>query len=219
MGEHASNVPAALLADLRPFAWSDPSLPSLGGAGHYNAADRVLRQPHRPRVQLESPYAGDVEANVAYARSCLRDCLERGEAPFASHLLYTQPGVLRDEDPSERRWGIESGLEFLVSADRVAVYVDRGVTAGMLQGIRRAVELGRQVHVRSLAGWSPRFLVMLLELLGLSAQVNGYQVTVPRVAWLDPQLEAPPLQADVRWFFEWAPGEWDDPPRFAARPR
>ena len=30
-------------------------------------------------VILESPYAGDVPANVAYARACLRDSLMRGE--------------------------------------------------------------------------------------------------------------------------------------------
>jgi hypothetical protein len=45
------------------------------------------------RVIIESPYSGDVETNVAYARAALRDCLSRGEAPLASHLLYTQPGA------------------------------------------------------------------------------------------------------------------------------
>lgn len=53
-------------------------------------------------VLLESPYAGNVELNVTYARACMRDCLKRGEAPFASHLLYTQPGVLDDLVPNER---------------------------------------------------------------------------------------------------------------------
>jgi len=62
------------------------------------------------RVILESPYAGDVATNVAYARRALRDCLLRGEAPFASHLLYTQPGVLDDTLPDERACGIEAGL-------------------------------------------------------------------------------------------------------------
>jgi hypothetical protein len=33
---------------------------------------------------------------------CLHDCLEPGEAPFASHLLYTQPGVLCDGVANER---------------------------------------------------------------------------------------------------------------------
>lgn len=44
------------------------------------------------RVIVESPYAGEVEANVTYARACVRDCVLRGEAPIASHLLFTQPG-------------------------------------------------------------------------------------------------------------------------------
>ncbi len=57
------------------------------------------------RVIIESPYAGDVETNVRYARACVRDSLLHGEAPIASHLLYTQEGVLRDEVPEERRWG------------------------------------------------------------------------------------------------------------------
>ncbi|MEK7211264.1 MAG: hypothetical protein AAB731_01390 [Patescibacteria group bacterium] len=41
------------------------------------------------RVILESPFSGDVKRNIAYARACIRDCLRRGEAAIASHLLYT----------------------------------------------------------------------------------------------------------------------------------
>ena len=55
------------------------------------------------RVIIESPYAGDVERNVRYARAAMADCLKRGEAPFASHLLYTQEGVLDDDIPGERQ--------------------------------------------------------------------------------------------------------------------
>jgi len=64
------------------------------------------------RVVLESPYAGNFIQrwlNRRYARRCMRDCLRRGESPFASHLLYTQPGVLRDTVALERRLGIEAG--------------------------------------------------------------------------------------------------------------
>ena len=57
-------------------------------------------------VYVESPYAGDVERNVQYARACLADCLRRGEAPFASHLLYTQEGILDDLIEGERMKGI-----------------------------------------------------------------------------------------------------------------
>lgn len=47
----------------------------------------------RRLVVVESPYAGDVERNVAYAKRCVLDCLKRGEAPYASHLFFTQSGV------------------------------------------------------------------------------------------------------------------------------
>jgi hypothetical protein len=105
-------------------------------------------------VILESPYAGsdqaEIHANVLYARACLRDCLLRGEAPIASHLLYTQPGVLRDEVPEERKQGIEAGLAWGKFAEASVVYVDRGVTPGMHKGIMRAHTEGRPVERRTL---------------------------------------------------------------------
>jgi hypothetical protein len=104
----------------------------------------------RPLVIVESPYAGDVEANVRYARAAVRDCLLRGEAPFASHLLYTQPGVLRDELPEERALGIAAGFAFRSVAARTVVYDDLGVTPGMQAGIHHAEQLGRPVEFRSL---------------------------------------------------------------------
>ena len=72
------------------------------------------------RVIVESPYAGDIERNLAYARAGIRDCLKRGEAPIASHLLYTQPGILDDDDGEERQLGIEAGLAWIGVADIVA---------------------------------------------------------------------------------------------------
>ena len=105
---------------------------------------------HRPLVVIESPYAGDVEANVAYAKRCVRDSLHRGEAPYASHLFFTQPGLLDDNVPVERRLGIESGFAWGRAAPTVAVYVDRGVSPGMREGIAVALRRGATVDVRSL---------------------------------------------------------------------
>ena len=102
------------------------------------------------RVILESPYAGDVEANVAYARRALRDSLLRGEAPIASHLLYTQDGVLDDTIPDERARGIEAGLCWGTEAAATVVYVDRGISRGMEFGIARAEREGRPVEYRHL---------------------------------------------------------------------
>lgn len=101
-------------------------------------------------VILESPYAGDVDTNVDYARSCLRDCLMRGEAPIASHLLYTQDGVLDDRDPTERTLGIAAGLAWGRAAQATVVYQDRGISRGMLQGIADAERAGRPVEFRNL---------------------------------------------------------------------
>lgn len=102
------------------------------------------------RVILESPYAGHVDRNVAYARRALRDALQRGEAPIASHLLYTQPGVLDDANAAERAIGIEAGLAWCAVADATVVYADLGVSAGMRLGIARAEAAGRPVENRYL---------------------------------------------------------------------
>ena len=106
-------------------------------------------------VYVESPYAGDVDRNINYARACLSDCLHRGEAPLASHLLYTQPGVLDDDVPAERATGIAAGLAWGKHADATVVYCDIGISPGMLEGIRRAQSEGRVVEFRWLAGWTP----------------------------------------------------------------
>ncbi len=105
------------------------------------------------RVIVESPYAGDVEENVRYARRCLFDCLWRGEAPLASHLLYTQ--VLRDENETHRTLGMEAGWAWQHAADALVVYRDRGVSSGMRQAIARAEELGVPIEYRSLQSHQP----------------------------------------------------------------
>lgn len=106
------------------------------------------------RVIVESPYAGDIATNEAYARAAMHDCFMRGEAPFASHLLYTQASVLRDDVPGERALGIEAGLLWGELADATVVYADRGISKGMQQGIERAEAAGRPVEVRSLSAWA-----------------------------------------------------------------
>ena len=105
-------------------------------------------------VLLESPYAGDVDTNVRYARACMRDCLLRGEAPLASHLLYTQVGVLDDDIAPERAMGIEAGLAWGEWASATVVYTDLGISGGMQLGIDRASREGRPVIMRTLPGWN-----------------------------------------------------------------
>lgn len=94
------------------------------------------------------------ELSVMYARAAMRDCLQRGEAPYASHLLYTQDGVLDDDIPDERALGIEAGLQWGAAASKTVVYTDLGISDGMQQGIERAKAQGRMIEYRSLPDWS-----------------------------------------------------------------
>jgi hypothetical protein len=101
-------------------------------------------------VILESPFAGDEQANIDYARLCVRDSLMRGEAPIASHLLYTQPTILDDSVPKERQHGINAGLAWGKLADATVVYTDRGISEGMHCGMDDANLAKRPVEYRSI---------------------------------------------------------------------
>jgi hypothetical protein len=104
-------------------------------------------------VVIESPFAGDVEANIRYARAAMADSLARGEAPIASHLLYTQPGILDDRNPEDRTLGIEAGLLWASRAELTAAYVDLGISSGMAAAIERSRAEDRPVEMRSLDEW------------------------------------------------------------------
>lgn len=103
-------------------------------------------------VIVESPFAGDIEGNLAYARAALRDCLSRGEAPIASHLLYTQPGVLEDGVPEQRELGIAAGLAWRWAVDYQIFYTDRGWSRGMIAALQQTLREPRQFKLRSLEG-------------------------------------------------------------------
>lgn len=104
------------------------------------------------RVILESPLAGDVAENVKYARQCMRDCLLRGEAPFASHLLYAQDGILDDLVHDERELGINAGFEWRSAAELTVFYVDRGWSNGMLRAKDHCDKNNMPFVTRSLYG-------------------------------------------------------------------
>ncbi len=101
-------------------------------------------------VVLESPYAGEVVRNILYARRCMFHSLHIGEAPIASHLLYTQPGILNDDIAIERRLGMEAGWAWYRVAEACVVYMDYGMSNGMTQGISMAKQLGIPVILREI---------------------------------------------------------------------
>ncbi len=99
-------------------------------------------------VIIESPYAGDIERNVEYAKKCMLDSLNRGEAPILSHLLYTQ--VLNDSDPIQRAMGINAGLVWGKFAEKTVVYYDLGFSEGMIKGIEHAKDNNRPIEYRKI---------------------------------------------------------------------
>lgn len=163
-------------------------------------------------VVIESPYAGDtpeaIRANVDYGRRCLADSLSRGVAPFASHLLYTQPGVLDDANPGQRSIGIAAGLQWSAASNFTAVYYDRGLSKGMKEGLRNAVRLGLRVELRSLEGRETLTAARCPD-------GSGYELRSPN--W-----QAALLGAEVESFVllvkNWVDGELASSPRPAKRP-
>lgn len=103
-------------------------------------------------VLIESPYAGYISRNIPYARAALKDSLNRGEAPLASHLLYTQPGILDDGDAEQRALGIAAGLAWRHAAELSAFYTDHGWSNGMLSALKLAHDEGRGYRLRNLYG-------------------------------------------------------------------
>lgn len=101
-----------------------------------------------PLVIIESPYAGEVERNLLYARRAMRDSLNRGENPIASHLLYTQPNILDDNKPDERKRGIYAGFAWWEKADVVIFYIDYGMSRGMEVALEKCRNEGKLFYAR-----------------------------------------------------------------------
>ena len=93
----------------------------------------------RELVYIISPYAGDIEANVAFAIRCCRMAIQQGYTPIAVHLL--SPQILNDLDPAERTVGLELGLEVLRHCAEAWVCGSR-ISPGMEGEIQAAQQLG-----------------------------------------------------------------------------
>mgnify|MGYP003587245416 CR=1 FL=1 len=106
----------------------------------------------KPFTVIESPFsAPTIEGlvhNVQYTMLAVRDSLNRGEAPYASHLFYTQ--MLDDNSDVERQLGMDAGLTICRHAEQSAAYVDLGTSHGMKYGIGAAKKVGRAVVERYL---------------------------------------------------------------------
>lgn len=90
-------------------------------------------------IYIASPYAGEVEQNVAFAKKACRHAIHQGHTPIAVHLLY--PQMLDDENPVEREAGLRMGHRVLEVCDEVWVCGGR-ISSGMAREIAEAQRLG-----------------------------------------------------------------------------
>lgn len=89
-------------------------------------------------IYIISPYAGDIQANVAFAIRCCRMAIQQGYTPIAVHLLY--PQILDDQDSAERATGLELGLNVLRHC-AAAWVCGTTISPGMASEIRAAQQL------------------------------------------------------------------------------
>ena len=94
-------------------------------------------------VYIASPYAGDVEANLAFAGQAGRYCMMQGGIPVIPHMMY--PAFLDDTDPAQRGLGIEMGLRLMEVCDCVWICGEH-ISAGMKQELAFANGIGKEVR-------------------------------------------------------------------------
>ena len=101
-------------------------------------------------IVIESPFAGEVDRNLLYLDYAIRNALARGESPYASHKMFTT--ALDDDDPVQRKRGIEAGLAWRRNADARVFYVDLRWSTGMIAARKLYDDEGLPYTMRMLCG-------------------------------------------------------------------
>lgn len=92
-------------------------------------------------VYICSPYRGEVERNLEYARELTRLALDNSFVPITPHLYLTQ--VVNDEDRWERERGMSAGKELLRHCKYILIGSRYGLSEGMLEEIKLATRYGK----------------------------------------------------------------------------
>lgn len=86
-----------------------------------------------------SPYRGDIQRNVEYAKELTEEAIKRGYAPIVPHIYL--PLVLDDSNQASRALGLELALTLLRKCDVILVGKRYGTTPGMLMEILESATL------------------------------------------------------------------------------
>lgn len=129
-------------------------------------------------VYICSPFAGDIETNLQFARAACRYAVNQGCAPVAVHLMY--PQVLNDAVPSERAAGIQLGLRVLASCEELWICGER-ISHGMNCEIAEAEWLSipiRTISTEQIRGGFP------MKQYGIWARRSAGSICGAAEAWL-----------------------------------
>lgn len=129
-------------------------------------------------IYICSPYAGDIEENVRFARAACRYAAKQTCAPVAPHLLY--PQFLNDAVPTERNTGIEMGLRLLTACDELWICGSK-ISEGMQKEIDEAKRLEIPVRSISTQEIEPESIV---KRFGILARRSAMSVCGAAEAWL-----------------------------------
>lgn len=87
-----------------------------------------------------SPYRGNTERNIEYAKELTRLALDSGYVPVTPHLYLTQ--VLDEDEPEQCEKGMAAGTELLKHCRYILIGSRYGLSEGMLAEIDTATENG-----------------------------------------------------------------------------
>lgn len=106
----------------------------------------------RKKVVIETPYSSEdvtmIQRHLKYAKLCLEDSLNRGEAPLMGHILYS--AVLNDRVAVSHDIGFISHLSWIDVCDLLVVYTDYGISPAMQAAINQAKLKSRLTEYRML---------------------------------------------------------------------
>lgn len=103
-------------------------------------------------VYICSPYAGEVQKNVEFAKAACRYAMKQNCTPIAVHLLY--PQFLDDNDPAQRETGLRMGHRVLEACDELWLCGSR-ISTGMAMELQEAKKLGipvREISAEQIQG-------------------------------------------------------------------
>ena len=108
-----------------------------------NIEEEQRKARFRPIVYVCSPFAGDIERNIANARRYCRFAVDSGSIPLAPHLLFPQ----FMDDSNEHDHGLAMFMNMALMSKCAEVWVfGEHISKGVAAEIRKAKEKQRPVR-------------------------------------------------------------------------